>query len=173
MKNKKGGKNQKFIAQVEKQVQSGGNPIRRKDEEARIAQKKAKEDAKKREEEEKGLLNKAVIVQKVGQGKVGFNRSKEIGLITVYRAKYRALLINCKMLPIIIFQVLILSPFFVHFSSKGCVKKVTSVNSVMTHQSKERQLSEIFMLTIGKLTKAFVFCLLNIGFYTAILPKNL
>ena len=71
---------------MEKQVQSGGNPIRRKDEEARIAQKKAKEDAKKREEEEKGLLNKAVIVQKVGQGKVGFNRSKEIGLITVYRA---------------------------------------------------------------------------------------
>lgn len=68
LKNKKGTKNQKFIAQVEKQVQSGGNPIRRKDEEAKILQKKAKEDAKKREEEEKALLNKVVIVQKVGQG---------------------------------------------------------------------------------------------------------
>jgi len=68
LKNKKGGKNQKYIAQVEKQVKSGGNPIRRKDEELRMAEKKAKEDAKKREEEEKRLLNKVVVVQKVDQG---------------------------------------------------------------------------------------------------------
>jgi len=68
LKNKKGNKNQKYIAQVEKQVQSGGNPIRLKDEAARLKEKKAKEDAKKREEEEKKLLNKAVIVQKVDQG---------------------------------------------------------------------------------------------------------
>ena len=69
LKNKKGGKNQKYIAQVQKQVTSGGNPDRRKDEERRMAEKKAKEDAKKREEEEKRLLNKAVIVQKVDQGR--------------------------------------------------------------------------------------------------------
>jgi len=68
LKNKKGNKNQKFIAQVQKQVTSGGDPDRRKDEERRMAEKKAKEEAKKREEEEKRLLNKAVIVQKVGQG---------------------------------------------------------------------------------------------------------
>ena len=69
MKNKKGNKQQQFIAQVQKQVQSGGNPIRRKDEEARIAEKKAKEAAKKKEDEEKRLLNKVVVVQKVDQGK--------------------------------------------------------------------------------------------------------
>ena len=70
LKNKKGGKNQKYIAQVQKQVTSGGNPDRRKDEERRMAEKKAKEEAKKREEEEKRLLgNKAVIIQKVDQGK--------------------------------------------------------------------------------------------------------
>merc|ERR1712083_191307 len=45
LKNKKGNKQQQFIAQVQKQVQSGGNPIRRKDEEARIAERKAKEAA--------------------------------------------------------------------------------------------------------------------------------
>merc|ERR1711994_144458 len=38
------------------------------------------------------------------------------------------------------------SPFFVRFSSKDYVKKVTSVNSAMTHQSKEKQLNETFML---------------------------
>ena len=69
MKNKKGNKQQQFIAQVQKQVQSGGNPIRRKDEEARIAERKAKEAAKKKEDEEKRLLNKVVVVQKVDQGK--------------------------------------------------------------------------------------------------------
>jgi len=68
LKNKKGNKQQQFIAQVQKQVQSGGNPIRRKDEEARIAEKKAKEAAKKKEDEEKRLLNKVVVVQKVDQG---------------------------------------------------------------------------------------------------------
>ena len=68
MKNKKGNKNQKFIAQVQKQVQSGGDPRFKKVEEQRLAEKKAKEDAKKREEDEKRLLNKAVITQKVDQG---------------------------------------------------------------------------------------------------------
>lgn len=67
LKNKKGGKNQKFIAQVQKQVQSGGAPVKRKDEEARLAEKRAKEEAKKREDEEKRMLNRAVV-QKVGQG---------------------------------------------------------------------------------------------------------
>merc|ERR1712141_617564 len=49
LKNKKGNKQQQFIAQVQKQVQSGGNPIRRED-------------------EEKRLLSKVVVVQKVDQG---------------------------------------------------------------------------------------------------------
>ena len=84
LKNKKGNKQQQFIAQVQKQVQSGGNPIRRKDEEARIAEKKAKEAAKKKEEEEKRLLNKVVVVQKVDQGKYDshYARHDEICLPT-------------------------------------------------------------------------------------------
>merc|ERR1711881_576426 len=67
LKNKKGSKNQKFIAQVEKQVKSGGDPRARKIEEERLAEKKRKEDAKK-EEEEKRMLMKPVATQKVAQG---------------------------------------------------------------------------------------------------------
>ena len=68
LKNKKGTKNQKFIAQVQKQVQQGGVQ-RNKDEERKQAEKKAKEDAKKREEEEKKMMGKQVVVQKVGSGR--------------------------------------------------------------------------------------------------------
>jgi len=68
LKNKKGTKNQKFIAQVERQVQLGGDPLRRKADEERNKQKKAKEAAQKAEEEQKLLLNKVVIVQKIEQG---------------------------------------------------------------------------------------------------------
>merc|ERR1712024_348633 len=67
LKNKKGSKNQKFIAQVEKQVKSSGDPRARKIEEERLAEKKRKEDAKK-EEEEKRMLMKPVATQKVAQG---------------------------------------------------------------------------------------------------------
>ena len=87
MKNKKGNKQQQFIAQVQKQVQSGGNPIRRKDEEARIAEKKAKEAAKKKEDEEKRLLNKVVVVQKVDQGKYD-NQYAMKGAVNAFQTKY-------------------------------------------------------------------------------------
>ena len=69
LKNKKGSKNQKFIAQVEKQVKSGGDPRTRKADEERLAEKKRKEDARIAEEERK-LLNKPIATQKVGVGKV-------------------------------------------------------------------------------------------------------
>lgn len=67
MKNKKGAKNQKFIAQVEKQVKSGNDPRLRKIEEERAAEKKRKEEAKKLEEEQKALF-KPVMTQKVENG---------------------------------------------------------------------------------------------------------
>jgi len=67
LKNKKGSKNQKYIAQVEKQVKSGGDPRARKVEEERLAEKKRKEEAKQAEEERK-LLSKPVATQKVAAG---------------------------------------------------------------------------------------------------------
>lgn len=68
LKNKKGGKNQKFIAQVEKQVKQGGDPRARRMEEMKAQEKKAREDAKRREMEEKKLLSNSVVTQKVEQG---------------------------------------------------------------------------------------------------------
>jgi len=67
MKNKKGTKAQKFIANVEKQVQGGGNPQLKKLEEERARAKKEKEEAAKREQEMKSLF-KAVPTQKVESG---------------------------------------------------------------------------------------------------------
>ena len=67
LKNKKGSKNQKFIAQVEKQVKSGGDPRARKVEEERLAEKKRKEEAKRLEEEKKALF-RPVMTQKVESG---------------------------------------------------------------------------------------------------------
>ena len=67
MKNKKGTKAQKFIANVEKQVQGGGNPQLKKLEEERAKAKKEKEEAAKREQEMKSLF-KAVPTQKVEAG---------------------------------------------------------------------------------------------------------
>ena len=67
LKNKKGGKAQKYIANVEKQVKGGGNPELRKIEEEREKAKKAKLDAEKREAEMKSLF-KAVPTQKVESG---------------------------------------------------------------------------------------------------------
>jgi len=67
MKNKKGTKAQKFIANVEKQVQGGGNPQLKKLEEERAKAKKEKEEAAKRELEMKSLF-KAVPTQKVEAG---------------------------------------------------------------------------------------------------------
>jgi len=67
LKNKKGGKAQKYIANVEKQVKGGGNPELRKLEEEREKKKKEKEAAQKREQDLKSLF-KAVPTQKVESG---------------------------------------------------------------------------------------------------------
>ena len=68
LKNKKGNKNQKYIAQVEKQIKSGGDPLQKKKEEERAAEKKKKEAALKLEEEQKALF-RPVMTQKVASGK--------------------------------------------------------------------------------------------------------
>ena len=68
LKNKKGNKNQKYIAQVEKQVKSGGDPRAKKVEEERAAERKKKEEAKKEEEERKALFKPIVPSQKVESG---------------------------------------------------------------------------------------------------------
>lgn len=67
LKNKKGGKAQKFIAQVEKQVKQGGNPEFRKLELERQAEKKKKEDERLKAEEMKSLF-KPIQAQKVDAG---------------------------------------------------------------------------------------------------------
>lgn len=67
LKNKKGGKAQKYIASVEKQVKGGGNPDLRKLEAEREKAKKEKEAAQKREQDLKSLF-KAVPTQKVESG---------------------------------------------------------------------------------------------------------
>lgn len=67
LKNKKGSKNQKYIAQVEKQVKAGGNPEFKKSEQLRAEQikKKAEEDKKQAEMRE---LFKPIAVQKIQDG---------------------------------------------------------------------------------------------------------
>lgn len=67
LKNKKGGKAQKYIATVEKQIKGGGNPELRKLEEARDKIKKDKEAELKRENDLKSLF-KSVPNQKVEAG---------------------------------------------------------------------------------------------------------
>ena len=67
LKNKKGGKAQKYIANVEKQVKGGGNPELRKLEEERDKKKKEKEAELKREQDLKSLF-KSVTTQKVEAG---------------------------------------------------------------------------------------------------------
>lgn len=67
LKNKKGGKNQKYIANVQKQVQSGGNPDFRK-QELENQKKKAEKEAERIRQEEMNSLFKAVPTQKVESG---------------------------------------------------------------------------------------------------------
>ena len=69
MKNKKGSKQQKYIAQTEKQVKSGGDPKARRIEEERRAEKAKKEEAKKKMEEEKRMMSQPVVTQKLGAGR--------------------------------------------------------------------------------------------------------
>jgi len=68
LKNKKGNKNQKYIAQVEKQVKQGGNPDFRKQEQQRAEEKKRKEEIKKQEDEMKALFKPAASIQKIESG---------------------------------------------------------------------------------------------------------
>ena len=67
LKNKKGGKAQKYIANVQKQVQQGGNPDFRKQEAEKQKKKEEKEAERKRNEEMQSLF-KSVPTQKVDQG---------------------------------------------------------------------------------------------------------
>jgi len=67
LKNKKGGKAQKYIANVQKQVQQGGNPDYRKQELEKQKKKEEKEAERKRNEEMQSLF-KSVPSQKVEQG---------------------------------------------------------------------------------------------------------
>jgi len=64
LKNKKGAKQQKFIQQVQKQVQHGNNPDARKLEQQR-KEEKAKKEAKLKQQEELNMLFKPVVSQKV------------------------------------------------------------------------------------------------------------
>lgn len=68
LKNKKGGKAQKYIATVEKQVKGGGNPELRKIEMEREKVKKDKEEALKREHDMKALFKPVSAQQKVDDG---------------------------------------------------------------------------------------------------------
>ena len=67
LKNKKGGKAQKYIANVQKQVQQGGNPDFRKQEAEKQKKKEEKEAERKRNEEMQSLF-KSVPTQKIDQG---------------------------------------------------------------------------------------------------------
>lgn len=66
MKNKKGGKQQKFIQQVEKQVKPGVNPRKGDDPNA----KKLEKEKKLKEQKELALLFKPVPTQKVEKGSI-------------------------------------------------------------------------------------------------------
>ena len=67
LKNKKGSKNQKYIANVQKQVQQGGNPDYRKAE-AEKEKKKAEKEAERKRELEMQSLFKSVPTQKIESG---------------------------------------------------------------------------------------------------------
>jgi len=67
LKNKKGNKNQKYIAQVEKQVKAGGNPEFKKSEQLREEQKKKKAEEEKKQAEMRELF-KPIVTQKVESG---------------------------------------------------------------------------------------------------------
>ena len=72
LKNKKGGKQQKFIQQVNKNVKSGGDPIQKKIEE----QKKKEKLKKEQDQKDKAMLQDLFkpIVEKVDKSKF-FNRT--------------------------------------------------------------------------------------------------
>jgi len=68
LKNKKGGKAQKFIANVEKQVKGGGNPDFRKQAAENEKKKKEKEEQAKRDAENASLFKAAPAAQKLESG---------------------------------------------------------------------------------------------------------
>lgn len=68
MKNKKGGKNQKFIAQVQQQVKHGGSAAAKKLEDEKRLQKEKKEAELKAQKEMQDLFKPVQPVQKVEKG---------------------------------------------------------------------------------------------------------
>ena len=68
LKNKKGAKNQKFIAQVHQQVKQGGTATARKLEEQKRIEKEQKEAELKKQKEIAGLFKPVQPVQKVEKG---------------------------------------------------------------------------------------------------------
>lgn len=68
LKNKKGSKNQKFIAQVQQQVKHGGSVAARKLEEQKKAEKEKKEAELKKQKEMADLFRPVQTVQKVDKG---------------------------------------------------------------------------------------------------------
>nr|CAG4637303.1 EOG090X0C5B [Ceriodaphnia reticulata]SVE73160.1 EOG090X0C5B [Ceriodaphnia reticulata] len=68
LKNKKGSKNQKFIAQVQQQVKSGGTPAAKKLEDMKRLEKERKEAELKKEKEMQALFKPVQAVQKVEKG---------------------------------------------------------------------------------------------------------
>ena len=68
LKNKKGGKNQKFIAQVQKQVIHGGSSEAKKAEEKKRLEKEKKEAELKQQKEMQDLFKPVQTVQKIEKG---------------------------------------------------------------------------------------------------------
>lgn len=68
LKNKKGGKNQKFIAQVQQQVKHGGSAAAKKLEELKRLEKEKKEAELKKQKEMADLFKPVQPVQKVEKG---------------------------------------------------------------------------------------------------------
>lgn len=68
LKNKKGGKNQKFIAQVQQQVKHGGSAAAKKLEDEKRLQKEKKEAELKAQKEMQDLFKPVQPVQKVEKG---------------------------------------------------------------------------------------------------------
>lgn len=68
LKNKKGSKNQKFIAQVQQQVKHGGNPAAKKLEDQKRLEKEKKEADLKKQKEMADLFRPVQTAQKVDKG---------------------------------------------------------------------------------------------------------
>lgn len=68
LKNKKGAKQQKFVQQVQKQVQQAGDPRQKKAEQERLAEKKRKEEEKRKKAEIDKLFKQTIVQPKLPPG---------------------------------------------------------------------------------------------------------